>query len=263
MRFRVALAGTAVLVAGLFGLTAPAAGQESVQSRLTVVHALEDEPPLTVLVDGEVAIANLGFGGSAGPETLTVRTHTVELAYTDAVSEDGDVADVDVLFTDELTAVAGFAYTYTAAPGDGGDPVVTLTSAPFGPTGALVFRNDIAGGAPLRLALQPGGVAEQEVSDFLGDDNETVAENWQFTISNIPQGTHALVIRDESGTTTLATTDVTITAGGETLILASDLLGGGASPTPTPSPAATSGSGPRTPTRIDTGAGGSVLGLGR
>jgi hypothetical protein len=251
MRLRAVFVALAALALGLFGLAGAAAAQEA-GARLTAVHNAGVIPAVAIALDGEVVVESLANGATAGPLDIAAGDHTVLVGLAEN-AEDGELSEDEVVFTDEFTAVAGFSYTYTAELDDEGEPVLNIAAEPFGPTGVLVFVHDITGGPSVTLAIRPGGVADQEVTDFQEGDDETIAAGETIEISNIPPGTHTLIIRDAAGTTDLGSTQFTITADQETTLRASAVLGG-AAPAPSPSPTETATV--RPPRVVQTGAGG-------
>ncbi len=240
MRLRLLLA----TVIGLaFAMTGVASAQEEGGSTVTVVHDIESLGPVAIIVDGEVAVPSLAYGESAGPVDFEAGTYEVAVA-------DAAEPSVPLLGPVDLTLEAGIAYTVTATLVNG-TPDLVVEEEPLVETGTLAFQHDITGGPTVGVVVLPFGEEDDAVDLGTVDAGESFEQD-------LPVGDHVLVITDEAGEQDLGSTEFSIAADTVTTVRASSVLGTPA-PSPSPTETATATASPtpiRTPTRVDTGAGG-------
>jgi len=236
MRMRLLVAGVIGLVVAMTGV---ASAQEDTQATITVTHRIDSLGIVNILAGGTVLVEDLGYGETKGPVTVEPGAYEVEIV--DAESGSTLFGPVDV------TVESGNAYSVTATVGAGG-PYLDVKAEPLADDGdgdgegTLVFDHDISGGPTVGVTVQPFGAEEDAVELGTVDAGESFE-------ADLPVGEHELVITDETGDEVLGATEFEIEEGTSTTVRASSVLGDGEAETSTAEPI-------RTPTRVDTGAGG-------
>jgi len=240
MRLRLLLATVIGLVVAMTGVASAQDGEAAIQA----VHDIEAVDPVDIAVDGAVVVEGLAYGETTDQLRLPAGTYEVELLD----AETG----VSLLGPEEFTLQAGIAYTVTATLVEG-QPGLVVEEEPLVETGTLAFDHDITGGPTVGVVVLPFGEEDDAVDLGTVDAGESFEQD-------LPVGEHVLVITDEAGEQDLGSTAFSIAADTTTTVRASAVLGTPApSPSPSPSPSVTASASPtpiRTPSRVDTGAGG-------
>ncbi len=251
MRLRTLLALTVVLV---LGMASPAAAQTVETSTITFIHEVTGFGPLAVAISFPGDPSGLAYFATL--EELQDATITVgeRPDYTLTVAR-ADALDEPLAVLEGLQVVAGNAYVVRAFPqGDG--------------IGFDVYESDPTAPGNLLIEHRTGRSETFLVNVRRGDDFSDQFELGPGAVhdyddTNLPPGRYALEVSSADGRPLAAldnlpvvanqTTVVTIVADGEGIELR--VAGPGPSPAPSAAPSPTA---VRTPSRIETGAGGTV-----
>ncbi len=254
MRLRTLFALTVVLVLAMTGI---AAAQEAGEGMLVFEHDISGRGPVAVGVSDPTdpdAGAFLGVVEEGGEARTTLRAGT---HYVLAVAPP-DALDEPLAVTEELTIVENGFHVVTAS---GAGEAIRFevfngpTPPPPGPTGDLLVQHRTSSAQTFAVTIiDPSGLTS--LSDLF-----ELPPGEAVRYDNLRAVPHRLEVADLQGTLLAEIDDLPIVAGETTVVtvladgdgIRLTVSGEGATPAPTPSPATI-----RTPSRIETGAGGSA-----
>ena len=184
------------------------------QTRLQVLHAVADAPPVQVLVDGVVALSSLDYGQGTAVQVFTPGSHTIEVQALTPGTPTTVIGpttmtlaqDTDYVVVADGTVGSISAQTYphdlTTVPA-GSTKVQVLHSAPSAPSVDVYVT---APGAALSSSQPLGTIAYQ------GAIGPSIVPSGQYEIRVTPAGDPATVVFDSGPTTFPDGADLVIAA---------------------------------------------------
>jgi hypothetical protein len=187
------LLAAALSIAGLIPLGAAPGGPPTAQIR--VVHAVAEEPPLEVWIDGARLVSLLEFGKDTGYALLPAGAHTLELVAAGS-------AIAEPVLRRDLLLVAGYSYTTIAMAAPAEALVLTDESlAPVGGPAVVRLVHASPDSPPMDLAVATGGTIAgpttfgeaSPYADLPGGTMPLVARlaDTQTVVASIPDATLA------------------------------------------------------------------------
>lgn len=161
------------------------------EARLVFYHAIEDGPPVNVLLNGDVFFQGVSFAGdgsgSSGHVSADVVANTVNLQVND--HDDGDTVLLDI---GEVELLAGHSY-FVGLMGTLAEPDFLVIEIPINAEGLENYGY-------VRYAHLATGTSEL---DFYLDDDLFVAQSLSFTqitdFVPIPAGEYTILVRPAGG----------------------------------------------------------------
>lgn len=221
-----------------FALPGVAVAQQEARGTLVIVHHIAGGPEIEPLIqteglDGQYQ-ENLLAGQTSAPITIQAGPHQLELYDTSG----GLLGSTPITITEGQTLTVNTSGVITSD--DDGEE-----------KGTLVFQHDVEPSIPVTLGIVVAGESDEQTV-------ATVAPGTASAEIEVPAGTHELNIYDTDGNVLVPGVDLTIEAGEVSTLYASqilpDVLGGGR----LGAREENRDDEIRTPTRVDTGAGGAA-----